>query len=206
MSPLWFWELREWACEGVTLKSCAAAVAGFLSLGAITMVAESSTWRPERVDMLKRCFEAGLTCSEIAREIGVTRNAVIGKLSRLGLSRPREVIAKPLRRAAALARPRIPRSRRLRYVSADILAQREMLKTAFAAAELHVDEEPVVPIDNGRGCTLLELGERKCRWPISDPGSNDFCFCGNEPVSGFPYCAGHARMAYRRAGARRQHY
>jgi GcrA cell cycle regulator len=167
------------------------------------MGADSATWHAERVDLLKRCFESGLTCSEIAREIGVTRNAVIGKLSRLGLSRPREVIAKPLRRAAALARPKVPRPRRLTRPPANILAQREMLKNAFAVADSIPVEDPVIPIDNGRGCTLLELGERKCRWPINDPGSHDFCFCGNEPVSGFPYCPGHARMAYRRAGARR---
>src|SRR5215831_11443126 len=174
----------------------------FLTVGAITMIAAGATWNPERVDQLKRCFEAGLTCSEIAREIGVTRNAVIGKLSRLGLSRPRDVLAKPLRRAAALAGPKSPRSRRALRMRADILTQRKMLNNAFAAAEPPASDEPVVPIDNGRGCTLLELGERKCRWPISDPGLEDFCFCGNEPVAGLPYCLGHARMAYRRAGAR----
>ena len=39
-----------------------------------------------------------------------------------------------------------------------------------------------IPIYNGRGCTLLELSQGKCRWPISNPGAEDFCFCGNEPV------------------------
>jgi uncharacterized protein YndB with AHSA1/START domain len=47
-----------------------------------------------------------------------------------------------------------------------------------------------VPICNGRGCTLLELSQGKCRWPISNPGAQDFCFCGNEPVKGLPYCLG----------------
>src|SRR5690242_12698087 len=50
------------------------------------------TWDSERVEELKRHFNAGLTCSQIAREIGVTRNAVIGKMNRLGLSRPKDVI------------------------------------------------------------------------------------------------------------------
>ena len=48
-----------------------------------------------------------------------------------------------------------------------------------------------------RTCTLLELSQGKCRWPISNPGAEDFCFCGNEPVKGLPYCLGHARIAYR---------
>jgi hypothetical protein len=57
-----------------------------------------------------------------------------------------------------------------------------------------------IPIYSGRGCTLLELSQGKCRWPISSPGADDFCFCGNEPVKGLPYCVGHARIAYRPVG------
>jgi GcrA cell cycle regulator len=44
---------------------------------------------------------------------------------------------------------------------------------------------------------LLELSEERCRWPISTPGAEDFCFCGNTPLEGLPYCAGHTRLAYR---------
>ena len=61
----------------------------------------SLNWSPERVAQLKRCFDAGLTCSQIAREIGVTRNAVIGKLNRLGLSQPRNPAATQARRDAS---------------------------------------------------------------------------------------------------------
>jgi GcrA cell cycle regulator len=46
------------------------------------------------------------------------------------------------------------------------------------------------------------LSQGKCRWPISHPGAEDFCFCGNEPVKGLPYCLGHARIAYRSVGLR----
>jgi hypothetical protein len=47
------------------------------------------------------------------------------------------------------------------------------------------------------------LSQGKCRWPISNPGAEDFCFCGNEPVKGLPYCLGHARIAYRSVGRQR---
>ena len=50
---------------------------------------------------------------------------------------------------------------------------------------------------------MLELSQGKCRWPISNPGAEDFCFCGNEPVKGLPYCLGHARIAYRSVGRQR---
>jgi len=76
---------------------------------AINMSANCATWSSDRIEQLKRCFHAGLSCSQIAHEIGVTRNAVIGKMNRLGLSRPKDVSASQLeqRRLAKLARPRL---------------------------------------------------------------------------------------------------
>ena len=159
--------------------------------------APAATWSSERVEQLMTGFRAGLTCSQIANDIGVTRNAVIGKMNRLGLSRPRDVISRQFEqgRAARLARPKQPRGFGRKRLHLNILAQHEMLATAFP------DPPPraaAVPIHNGRGCTLLELGQHHCRWPINSPGADDFCFCGNEPLKGLPYCPGHSRMAYRR--------
>lgn len=167
------------------------------------MSANYATWSSERTEQLKQCFQAGLTCSQIAREIGVTRNAVIGKMNRMGLSRPRDLIAKHLGGAARLARPKTPRTLmrsawRPKRARLDIFAQQEMLSEAFT--EPRTDD---IPIHNGRGCTLLELSQGKCRWPINTPGAEDFCYCGNEPVKGLPYCLGHARIAYRPSGRQR---
>ena len=165
------------------------------------MCAHRMTWDSERIELLERCFHAGLSCSQIAREMGVTRNAVIGKINRLGLSRPRDLATRQVeqRRAGRLAHPKLPRAPRPKRPRPDIFAQHAMLREAFT-------EPPAadVPIHNGRGCTLLELGRAKCRWPISTPGAADFCFCGNEPVEGLPYCLGHARIAYRRTGRQRR--
>src|SRR5262245_1878237 len=168
---------------------------------ATTMSRNNSTWNSERLEALRRYCEAGLSCSLIAREIGVSRNAVIGKLNRLGLSRPKDVVARTLKREGRPHPPRPKMSATWRALPArparpTIIAQHEMLKTAFGTRSPVED----IPIRDGRGCTLLELGQEKCRWPISTPGAADFCFCGSEPVKGLPYCAGHARMAYRPAG------
>jgi len=153
------------------------------------------TWNSERIAALKRGFDAGLSCSLIAREIGVSRNAVIGKMNRMGLTRPKDVIVRKLarERTVRLAHPRIPTAWRPPRAQPAVVAQREMLKAAFPEPPRAED----IPIN---GCTLLELGQEKCRWPISSPGAEDFCFCGNAPVKGLPYCPGHARMAYRPAG------
>jgi GcrA cell cycle regulator len=166
------------------------------------MSANCATWTSERIELLKRCLHAGLSCGQTAREIGVTRNAVIGKMNRLGLSRPKDVIGRQLeqRRAARLARPKTPRTWRSKSPRLNIFAQHEMLMVTFRRPQPPAED---IPIYNGRGCTLLELSQGKCRWPISNPGAEDFCFCGNEPVKGLPYCPGHARIAYRSVGRQR---
>jgi len=156
----------------------------------------NATWNAERVEALKRCVAAGLSCSRIAYEIGVSRNAVIGKMHRLGLSQPKEL--RQRERAARPARVDIPGTWRHQRPRPTIAAQHEMLKAAFR--ESAPCEE--IAIRSGRECSLFELGQEKCRWPISTPGAADFCFCGNEPVKGLPYCPGHARLAYRPARAR----
>jgi GcrA cell cycle regulator len=65
---------------------------------------------------------------------------------------------------------------------------------ALCAASQAIVEQP---IHDGHRCSLFELSEERCRWPINTPGAEDFCFCGNMPVEGLPYCAGHTRLAYR---------
>jgi GcrA cell cycle regulator len=175
---------------------------GANTMSANRATAMPATWSSERIELLERHFNAGLSCSQIAREIGVTRNAVIGKMNRLGLSRPKEVIAgqREHRRGARLERAKAPGSFRPRRARLSVFVQHELLAAAFGAEEPRAEE---VPIANGCGCTLLELSRENCRWPISTAGAADFRFCGNEPVKGLPYCLGHARIAYRPAGRRR---
>jgi GcrA cell cycle regulator len=162
---------------------------------ASNVIAHGATWSSERVEQLRVCFGAGLSCSQIAAQIGVSRNAVIGKMNRLGLSRPRSTRAKApdAERAAWRARSRGSNVTR-------IFSQHRIL--------VELPPEPpggaaVVSIHGGRGCSLLELSPGKCRWPVSEPGAQDFCFCGNPQVEGLPYCVGHARIAYKSAARAR---
>ena len=156
------------------------------------MPANEPTWTAERVELLKIHFAAGLTCREIADDIGVSRNAVIGKLSRLNLTREKAGDARRPARKDAAKRPR-PRSRATASIPA---AARKYTPSRRAAA----DDEP---IHNAHRCSLLDLSEERCRWPISTPGAADFCFCGNPPIKGLPYCAGHTRLAYRPGSGQR---
>jgi GcrA cell cycle regulator len=156
------------------------------------MPANEPTWTIERVELLKKCFEAGLSCRQIAGDIGVSRNAVIGKLSRLNLRRDTrpDRPPRPPRKDASAKRSRPQTMSRLRYQLRILCAE----PTPAAEGE---------PIHNGHCCSLIELSDERCRWPISTPGAADFCFCGNLPVEGLPYCPGHTRLAYRIPAGRR---
>jgi GcrA cell cycle regulator len=143
------------------------------------------TWTSERVELLKKLFDDGLSCREIAVSIGVSRNAVIGKLTRLGLTR-----------GPTQTEQRLQKTTKARASKSDPRLQFRMLQA------LYEGEPPIdAPIATERRCSLLELNNERCRWPISTPGAKDFCFCGNEPLDGLPYCSGHTRLAYR-SGAR----
>ncbi len=149
-----------------------------------------SPWTPERIEQLRNCVTSGLSCSQIAAEIGVTRNAVIGKIHRLGLSPGRP--AAPARSCPPRARP--PR----------LSPQRQFLRLMLTQAPSVAGEEAEpAPVENMQRCSLLELAPGKCRWPVGDPCTADFAYCGNEAVAGFSYCGGHARLAYRAPARRR---
>lgn len=144
------------------------------------MFATGPTWTDERLELLKGHFAAGLTCRQIAAEIGVSRNAVIGKLSRLGLTRDRP--------PGSEARPKKPRERRGRSVPR---LQYEMLRAVYEE-----DSITAAPVISEHRCTLFELSKERCRWPVNSD-AEEFAFCGNTPLAGAPYCVGHTRLAYR---------
>ena len=139
-------------------------------------------WTDERVEQLKALWTEGLSASQIARVLGsVTRNAVIGKVHRLGL--------------AGRAGP--PRAERPRTQ----VARRPAVHAAAPAPQI-VEEEPVV-LEDGHFATVLTINDRMCRWPIGDPAESEFHFCGHKPRFGSPYCEAHARKAYQPQPLRR---
>ncbi|MEA2903024.1 MAG: GcrA cell cycle regulator [Alphaproteobacteria bacterium] len=158
------------------------------------------SWTDERVELLKKLWADGLSASQIAAELGgITRNAVIGKVHRLGLSgRAKSPSSSAPRQRKARAHPHMLRVSRPQMRGNTALAH---------AYDYDPDPEPEV-VDNiipmGQRRTLLELTEDTCRWPIGDPGSADFFFCGGQSVTSLPYCAHHSRVAYQPANARRQ--
>jgi GcrA cell cycle regulator len=157
-------------------------------------------WTDERVELLKKLWADGLSASQIAGELGsVTRNAVIGKVHRLGLS------GRAKNPSSAASRPRKPRSAsQMLRVSRPSIRGNTALQHAY---DYDFEPEPeitenIIPIGQRR--TLLELTDATCRWPIGDPGAAEFFFCGGNTLNGLPYCHYHSRVAYQPPGERRR--
>lgn len=158
------------------------------------------SWTDERVELLKKLWAEGLSASQIAAQLGgVTRNAVIGKVHRLNLSgRAKQASSTPRPRKARSASPHRP-SRS--YVSGN------------TALKVHAQPQPrrqtTVPIEDlvvpiSLKVSLLALNDQMCKWPIGDPGAEDFHFCGHRNFNAMPYCEYHSRLAYQPASDRRR--
>jgi GcrA cell cycle regulator len=182
---------------------------GILSKSALEPTAWRSdmSWTDERVEMLRKLWSDGLSASQVAAELGpgITRNAVIGKIHRLGLAERAKTASAPRQRAAKAPRQAAAASSAPR---ANGHAVHGNVALAYApqtvvVARAHPEEEVVIPMSER--VTLMELRESMCRWPMGDPTTPEFRFCGGKsPIGGGPYCAHHARVAYQPAQDRRR--
>ncbi len=155
-------------------------------------------WTEDRVAVLTKLWAEGLSASQVAKQLGgVTRNAVIGKIHRLGLS------GRATTNRAPRARPAAPR----------VAAPRSQQTAAPRPAEAKMSPPTSAPepqilmpveIEPGKLATVLTLTEQTCKWPIGDPGTEGFHFCGHSADPSMPYCAAHARLAYQPVQPRRR--
>lgn len=145
-------------------------------------------WTEDRVGALTKLWLEGQSASQIAKALGggVTRNAVIGKVHRLGLSGR----AAPSQPARTTYRPTRPRA------AAPAPAQPSAPRRIEAAQPRPVVPARPEPAPELPGtATVMTLGAHMCKWPIGDPSSTEFSFCGRRASEGV-YCVEHARVAY----------
>lgn len=159
-------------------------------------------WTDDRVELLTKLWAEGLSASQIAGRLGgVTRNAVIGKVHRLGLS------GRATSSRSSAARPRrahVPRTNRtpsLSFGTRGNTALKPSFETELQTAPAPI-MELVIPLNER--ASILTLKEAMCRWPIGDPTEEEFHFCGRKKDGSTPYCEHHARMAYQPAQSRRR--
>jgi GcrA cell cycle regulator len=161
------------------------------------------SWTDERIERLKKLWSEGLSASQIAAELGgVTRNAVIGKVHRLHLSGRVKAASTSTQRSRKAARPVVRAAAPQRVITTrGNLAVVQMVDAEEVVA-YRPAEEVVVPIS--RRISIMELREGTCRWPLGDPLSPEFVFCGGDCDVGKPYCTAHANVAFQPSLERRR--
>jgi len=166
----------------------------------------SMSWTDERVELLRQLWLDGKSASQISSILagGVTRNAVIGKVHRLGLA------GRPKSPAVAAAPVRSPRARVAPQRLGSALAQRprSIGNTALAfshdyeiEAQNESDRNVVLPMSIK--VTIVDLKESMCKWPLGDPATPEFRYCGASSTES-PYCTFHAKLAYQPTQDRRK--
>ncbi|WP_353471255.1 GcrA family cell cycle regulator [Salipiger sp. H15] len=196
------------------------------------------SWTDERVELLKKMWAEGQSASQIAKELGgVTRNAVIGKVHRLGLSNRTAPAggAAPAAPAAPVkeAKPAAKEAKAKPAPKAEPAATPEPVREAATSVEtrpapLGPSRKPIVPAGQplppqpsaneispealakvseiekkAKKLTLMDLTERTCKWPVGDPATEDFWFCGLPVQQGKPYCEAHVGVAFQPMSSRR---
>jgi GcrA cell cycle regulator len=164
-------------------------------------------WTAEAVEDLKKLAHEGKSASHISAALGVgSRNAVIGKASRIGI--------KLNGGGPGSLRGKVPaRAGRSQWASGPYTRPSADNHGSDAAAARDPQLSPGDGRPAGRSFGVAEIGEMRrlrleeirdsaCRWPLGDPRSGDFAYCGLTPVGGQSYCAGHCQMAYRSPQAR----
>ena len=191
-------------------------------------------WSDERVAILKKMWLEGSSASEIAKELGnITRNAVIGKVHRLGMSNrdtnnlksgsSTSNAKKSVRRGRP---PKVNKEEKKRgrphklKDPADFPGTLDVKEksTTSSAKEMRLDEnktkvasdlseetlQNILKVEmKSKKISLMELTERTCKWPIGDPATDTFWFCGHESEPGKPYCKTHISIAFQPITQRR---
>ena len=178
------------------------------------------SWTEERVEKLKEFWAEGMSASQIAKELGgVTRNAVIGKVHRLGLSNrnaaepepepetpaPPAADPAPATEAEPVAEPDPVAAPEPAPASPPVILDASVPRApGQPTPEEEAARVTLAEIEKmARRLDLLDLTERTCKWPIGDPAEDGFHFCGLPSVDGKPYCVHHIAVAFQPVSNRR---
>jgi GcrA cell cycle regulator len=163
------------------------------------------SWTDERVELLRQLWLDGKSASQISAQLGhgVTRNAVIGKVHRLGLAgRAKAPSSAAAPRAASAPRmPPRPASSSARTAVRGATALALAAEPTLDTRPVYQEDDVVVPMS--LRVTIIDLKEAMCRWPLGDPTSSEFRYCGSPAASG-PYCTHHGKLAYQPVQDRRR--
>ncbi len=149
----------------------------------------SSDWNAGTIAMLRKLWTEGHSTAEIARHIGISKNAVIGKAHRLRLpARPSPIRDRSAGVPGTKRRPHVPKLPKILPV-----------RQANPGSPGTNSPLPGPAMPDTSSAPSPRPGTTPCCWPIGDPGTPGFRFCDAVALAARPYCAAHCDQAYRKA-------
>lgn len=180
---------------------------------------QSMSWTDERVETLKKMWSEGQSASQIAKELGgVTRNAVIGKVHRLGLSNRAGASSTPAperksakAESAPAAKPAAKSAPQEKVIEVTVTPRKPIVPAGQPLppqpSANEISPETLANVreveKTSKKISLMDLTERTCKWPVGDPATEDFWFCGLAVQQGKPYCEAHVSVAFQPMSSRR---
>jgi GcrA cell cycle regulator len=165
------------------------------------MKPRTDIWPPARVKALLALLAQGKSSAQIAKALGknVTRNAVLGKIHRLKLADKLDAPYKPLKPETPKDDPAVAKVKR-------VLARQHRASYGFGAAalptvpvpprEIKATEYDAIDPKTPGLLRMMELRRHHCRWPLNNALGGEYYFCGDQKVTGRPYCEKHVAIAY----------
>lgn len=171
------------------------------------------TWDEEKIKQLQKLWEKGLSTTEIAKKMNVSKNSVVGKVHRLCLkARPSPIKKKDAENTKKTApeNPAIEAEIKEEKITTEVKEKTETTEAKIVVETVQITKENIPAPKNKadkkqqtKHLKLVELDSHTCRWPIGDPRDEDFCFCGKKVRAGQTYCDEHSQVAYVKALSRK---
>ncbi len=154
-------------------------------------------WTPQRVSTLIALWNEGLSTAEMGRRLDVTKNAVVGKVHRLGLPKRQSPIRTGGKKKAATTAKTAPKAK----ISTASVSEKKVITPVNGSNGTKVEKvvKKILPVITGEVISMEMLSHGMCSWPSGEPGTDEFRFCGQSSVDGKPYCAAHCEVAYVRS-------
>lgn len=157
-------------------------------------------WTDDMINDLKKMWKKGLTTNEIAKELGVSKNSIVGKVHRLNLiSRPSPIKKKDEKpkKTTSTCKKTIDKAPKQEPEAKSEVAVSKVQKTPVTKTPVQTEVKSSEPKFHKNTCIQLsDLDSHTCRWPIGDPKDDNFCFCGRHVKAGQTYCEEHSALAY----------
>lgn len=164
----------------------------------------TKTWDEARIARLAQLWREGYSAEDIASALGgTTRNAVLGKIHRLGIQDTAGARAPQTDRTRlSRFRPTMPSSFIVKRGKSGAMNRAINVALRVQAARLPELPAPLpLPADPAPAAAsspvgMLDLEPHHCKFPLGDPRNPAFKFCGADRLEGRPYCSEHTALCY----------